>query len=264
MPTVELKIPTLGNRFVDYRDDILGDSYNFGPVLQANKVKYFAFHHSVTTQTAKTDGNWKKECDVIASLHVNGNGWDGIGYRFVICSNGVVAYVGDLSHGGAAVANHNDVIISAVMIGDFTKHLPTDAQIQSAHDLAKWFLEDMPQYPLIVDWDKNVIGHKDAAKIFNEPSIATACPGISWPDDMKWRIKTKTIYTPPSPTPTPVPPTPVPPTTDWKKKYEDEVNAHTATKEAFKKYKEDAAVAQADAVKDALKKLNDKIDAAQK
>lgn len=42
---------------------------------------------------------------------------------------------------------------------------------------------------------------------------------------------------------------PQPPTEDWKKKYEDEVNAHTATKEAFKKYKEDAATDKANAVK---------------
>lgn len=208
MSTVELSIPTLGNRFVDYREGILGDSYNWGPTLQADKVKYFAFHHSVTPQTAKNDGNWKAECDRIASEHVNGNGWGGVGYRFIICSNGVVAYVGDLSHGGSAVANHNDVIISACMIGDFTKQLPTDKQIQSAHDLADWFINHMPQYPLINDWDKSVIGHKDAAVIFNDPSIATACPGSSWPNDMKWRIKTGTVYTP---QPVPTPPVVVPP-----------------------------------------------------
>jgi N-acetylmuramoyl-L-alanine amidase len=50
---------------------------------------------------------------------------------------------------------------------------------------------------------------------------------------------------------------------DWKKKYEDEVNAHTNTKEVFKKYKEDAALDKENAVKDALKKLNDRIDVAQ-
>lgn len=66
------------------------------------------------------------------------------------------------------------------------------------------------------------------------------------------------------PTGTTPTPDPVPPTTDYKKKYEDEVNAHTATKEAFKKFKEDAAVSQEVAVKDALKKLNEKIDSAQK
>lgn len=204
--TVELNIPTLGNRFVDYRQDILGDSFNWGPIINANLVKYFAFHHSVTPQTAKNDGNWKAECDRIAQEHVNGNGWGGVGYRFIICSDGTVAYVGDLSHGGSAVKNHNDSIFSACMIGDFTKELPTDKQIQSAHDLADWFINNMPQYPLIKSFDENVIGHKDAAIIFKEPLIATACPGSSWPNDMKERIKNNIIYTPVLPTPTPTDP----------------------------------------------------------
>ncbi len=205
MNTVELAISTLGNRFVDYRKDILGDSYTWGPLIDASKVKYFAFHHSVTPQTAKNDGNWKAECDRIASEHVNGNGWGGVGYRFIICSNGVVVYVGDLSHGGSAVQNHNDTIFSACMIGDFTKELPTDAQINSAHDLADWFINHMPQYPLISSWD-SIIGHKDAATIFNEPAIATACPGSSWPNDMRERIIQNIIYTPQPPQPSPLPP----------------------------------------------------------
>ena len=201
---INLVIPTLGNRFVDYRQEILGDSFNFGPAINASQVKYFAFHHSVTPQTAKKDGNWKAECDKIADFHVNENGWAGVGYRFIICSNGVVVYVGDLSHGGAAVKNHNDVIFSACMVGDFTKELPTDIQINSAHDLADFFLNSLPQYPLIKDWNENIIGHKDAATIFNDPSIATACPGSSWPVDIKDRIKNNIVYTP-----QPLPPLPV-------------------------------------------------------
>ena len=88
---VNLQIPALKDKFQDYRDDILGDSYNWGPVINPANVKYFAFHHSVTPQTAKKDGNWKAECDRIAQEHVNGNGWGGIGYRFVICSDGTIA-----------------------------------------------------------------------------------------------------------------------------------------------------------------------------
>ena len=85
--SVNLVIPTLGNKFVDYRDPIPGDSYNWGPAIDAGKVKYFSFHHSVTAQTAKNDGNWKAECDKIADLHIDGRKWEGIGYRFLICSD---------------------------------------------------------------------------------------------------------------------------------------------------------------------------------
>ncbi len=130
-----------------------------------------------------------------------------------------MAYVGDLSHGGSAVIGNNDIIFSACMVGDFTKELPTDAQIHSAHDLADWFLHDMPQYPLIISWDTSIIGHKDAYSLLHLPgSTPTACPGTSWPNDMKDRIKDNVPYTP---APTPVPP--VPPTVDYKALYDAEV-----------------------------------------
>lgn len=177
---INLSIPSLGDKFQDYRMDIRGDSFNWGPVVNASKIKYFALHHSVTPQTAKTDGNWKKECDKIADLHIDGRGWAGIGYCFIICSDGTVAYVGDLSHGGSAVGGNNDTIFSACMVGDFTKELPTATQIHSAHILVDWFINHMPQYPLITSWD-NLIGHQDAASILKLPGAEpTACPGTNW------------------------------------------------------------------------------------
>ena len=126
---VNLNITTLGSRFTDYRQDIIGDSFNFGPLHSLDKIKFFFIHHSVTPQ----EGNWKVEADRIAGLHVNGNGWAGVGYHFIIGSDGVVAYVQDISHGGASVLNHNDVLVSCCLVGDFTKQLPTDMQIHSAH-----------------------------------------------------------------------------------------------------------------------------------
>jgi len=169
--SVNISIPELGNKFQDYRDDILGDSYNWGPVINLNEIQYFTFHHSATTQTAKTDGNWKAECDKIAALHVNEHGWDGVAYRFIICSDGTVAYVGDLSHGGSAVANQNNIMFSACLVGNFTKELPTAAQIHSAHLLAKFFLDQLPQYPKLDSWD-DIKGHRDF--------MATTCPGDFW------------------------------------------------------------------------------------
>ena len=203
---VTVAIPELGEKFQDYRQGIPGDSFNWGPVINAQQVDTFTFHHSVTHQTAKNDGNWKKECDAIANLHLN-RGWAGIGYRFVICSDGTVAYVGDLAHGGSGVANHNHHMFSAVMVGDFTKELPTAAQVHSAHLLAKHFLTQMPQYPNLARWDQ-VKGHKDF--------MATACPGANWPNDLRDRVINDHYdgYPDPQPITLPVPqpdPEPTPP-----------------------------------------------------
>lgn len=167
---ISVSIPSLGSKFKDYRDEIVGDSYNWGPVIKPQDIEFFTFHHSVTAQTAKVDGNWKAECDKIANLHL-ARGWGGVGYRFIICSDGTVAYVGDLSHGGSAVGNKNNIMFSACFVGDFTKELPTAAQIHSAHLLAKHFLDNMPAYPKLDSWD-DIKGHRDEQ--------ATTCPGDFW------------------------------------------------------------------------------------
>lgn len=206
---IELVITTLGDKFQDYRDGIPGDSYNWGPVITASNIKYFAFHHSVTAQTAKNDGNWKAECDQIANEHL-AEGWGGVGYRFIICSDGTVAYVGDLSHGGSAVAGNNDIIFSACLVGDFTKELPTAYQIDSANKLMNWFLYNMPQYPNLNSTDQ-VIGHQDAAALLHLPGATpTACPGPAWRDPND-SLKNRIINDHWQGYPSPEPPTQLPP-----------------------------------------------------
>lgn len=210
---VNLSIPELGDKFQDYRVPILGDSFDFGPVISPGNIKYFAFHHSVTPQTAKNDGNWKAECDKIAAIHVKSNGWAGIGYRFIICSDGTVVYVGDLSHGGAAVTNNNNIIFSACLVGDFTKELPTAAQVHAAHLLAKFFLTRAPQYPQLDSWD-DVIGHRDSVELLHLPgATATSCPGSNWRvpgDNLRDRIIQDRWQGYPDPQPVVSQPTPQP------------------------------------------------------
>lgn len=189
---VDLKISSLGAKFQDYRQGIPGDSYQWGPVINANNIRYFTFHHSVTPQT----GNWKAECDQLANIHLRSNGWGGVGYRFAICSDGTVAYIGDLSRGGSAVANHNHEMFSACFIGDFTKlERPNDAQIRGAHLLAKHFLTQMPQYPNLSSWGQ-IKGHKN----FNP----TACPGTNWETGVNFRKLIVEYKEPSDPPPPPV------------------------------------------------------------
>lgn len=115
-------------------------------------------------------------------------------------------------------------MFSACLVGDFTKELPTAAQVHSAHVLAKFFLTHTPQYPNLNNWDQ-VIGHQDAANLLKLPGAEpTACPGSNWRtpgDNLRDRIlndrwqgypgpQSPETQTPPSP-PTPQPqPTPQP------------------------------------------------------
>lgn len=222
----------------DYRDEIWGDSFNWSWVRPWSQIQGILIHHSVTKHDATPDD--------IALLH-KARGWAGIGYHFVIDKAGVVYYVGDISTARAHVENKNEKFLGICMIGDFTKHLPSDEQIKSAHDICKYFFFQTPSLPTLKGWDQ-LGGHKDQQ--------STACPGTSWPDDMRQRIIDRRIYSPVNPEPTP--PTPTPPATNWEQKYNDE---HAAFEDYKKRFNEDT---QKKAVEEAVTILNTRIDNAQR
>lgn len=202
MADTPLYIPTLvqRNKWRDYRMPIWGNSYTWSWERRWEEVKYVVIHHSVTNPS----GDTKRDVDYIAQLHQN-RGWGGIGYHFVITDDGTVWYVGDISTARANVADKNELVIGICLVGDFTKTNPTDEQILSAHDLCKFFIDDMPQLVNVNDWSA-LRGHQDLQ--------ATQCPGSSWDNveggSMKWRIENRVPYTPqPAPEPT----------IDWEKRY---------------------------------------------
>lgn len=172
MAKIDLNIPSLGNRFVDIRDTIPGDSYNWSWTRPLSQVKYLAIHH-----TAAPDTQTPTE---IANFHINNNGWGGIGYHFLISKDGTVYYVGDISTARANVANLNDQVIGICLIGNFMAGVtPTDEQIDYANKLCDFFINNYPDLFNVDSWD-DVKGHKEL------PGQATACPGDSWPN---WKNK---------------------------------------------------------------------------
>lgn len=160
----------------DYRMGIWGNSYTWSWIRPWSQLKYLVIHHTVTSHDATPDD--------IALLH-RARGWSGIGYHLVITKDGTVHYVGDVATARANVLNKNEQVIGITIVGDFTKHLPSDEQIKSAHDLCKYFLTEVPSIPTLNSWDQ-VVGHKDLQ--------ATQCPGTSWPDDMRQRIIDRRVY----------------------------------------------------------------------
>lgn len=230
-------------KWQDDRQTIWGDSFNWSWVRPWNQLQGILIHHSVTKHEATADD--------VALLH-KARGWGGIGYHFVITKDGVVHYVGDISTARAHVENKNEKFIGICMIGDFTKHLPSDEQIMSAHDLVKFFLTETPSLPTLNNWNQ-LGGHKDQQ--------ATACPGSSWPNDMRQRIIDRRIYSPVTP---PTPPVVTPPATNWEQKFKDEEKAHIETKNQFEEYKKQwNQDKQNEAVNNAKRELNQKIDKAQ-
>ncbi len=187
MAKTDLTIPSLGNKFVDLRDSIPGDSYNWSWVRPLSQVNYLAIHH-----TAGPDTQTPEE---IANYHINNNGWGGIGYHFLIAKDGTVFYVGDISTARANVANLNEQVLGICLIGNFTEgRIPSNQQLDSAHKLCDFFINDYPDLSNVASWDK-VRGHKEL------PGQSTTCPGDNWPS---WRIQIVegvggTVPTPPPP-----------------------------------------------------------------
>ncbi len=172
MAKTDLSIPSLGNKFVDIRDSIPGDSYNWSWVRPLSQVNYLAIHH-----TAGPDTQTPEE---IANYHINNNGWGGIGYHFLIAKDGTVFYVGDISTARANVANLNEQVLGICIIGNFTQgRVPSNEQLDSCHELCDFFINNYPDLVNVTSWDK-VRGHKEL------PGQSTTCPGDNWPS---WRIQ---------------------------------------------------------------------------
>lgn len=204
-----------GFKFDDYRADILGDSYNWSFARNLSQVIKLAIHHSVTDPTPGQSA--RGQADVIASEHVNGRGWGGVGYHFIVAKDGTVMYVGDIGTGRANITNNNEKIIAICLVGDFTKELATQEQIIATHHLVNYFLTERPDIENINTWD-DVIGHKEAAGLW--PSATpTECPGSNWKvagDNLYSRLKDNRYNGYPrasqnSPVPAPEQPKPIPP-----------------------------------------------------
>lgn len=196
MSDTPLYIPKLIERkkFTDYRQPIWGDSFNWHWERTTKEIRYLVIHHSVTKHEATPDD--------IALLH-KARGWGGIGYHFVITKDGHVYYVGDVGTARANVGGLNEKVIGILLVGDFTRHLPSDEQILSAHDLCKFFLDQTPVWPNLTTWEEVMVGHKELN--------ATACPGADWKETASSlfnRIRGRIPYTPQPPTPEPTDPKP--------------------------------------------------------
>lgn len=171
MSKTDISILSLGDKFVDLRDSISGDAYNFSWVRPLLQVQYLAIHHSATSDLQTPEQ--------IAQTHINNNGWGGIGYHFLIDKDGFVYYVGDISTARANVANLNEQVLGICLIGNFIQgNFPTNEQIDSAHKLCNFFINEYPDLENVNSWDK-VRGHKEL------PSQSTICPGDDW---SVWRI----------------------------------------------------------------------------
>lgn len=138
------------------------------------KVNKIVIHHS---------GKDHHSIETIRHIHVNLNGWEEIGYHFVI-GNGIDSIDGELYNTrsteflGAHVKGYNLDSIGICLIGNLDEHKPTKEQIKTLTNLIQKLII---QYNLKIT---DVLGHREF------PLVTKTCPGKKFDmDELRELIK---------------------------------------------------------------------------
>jgi len=123
----------------------------------SGKINKIIIHHSASAQTTTVQN--------IRDWHVNGNGWDDVGYHYVINVHGIRNHCRPTQYMGAHTNGHNDNSIGICLIGNnvVAGHEWNKAQVNSLHRLVQ-------SLNVVFDFP-TVFGHRD----LNE---GTLCPGF--------------------------------------------------------------------------------------
>lgn len=124
-------------------------------------IKRLVIHHSASAASTTAEA--------MARYHIDHHGWPGIGYHFVVTTDGTIQYVNDHTLITYGVSGQNDDTVHICMVGDFTGITPPEAQLAATRKLIDNYRHAMGQpYP--------VVGHSDIGD--------SSCPGDTWPS---WR-----------------------------------------------------------------------------
>ncbi len=148
----------------------------------ATPTKHCIVHHSAANSG---DTNYTQLVRSIYTYHTQGNGWDDIGYNYIITANGAVyagrepdsAGIEQDNVQGAHFCGKNQYTMGVCLVGDLETNEPTDTQVNALIALLKWkFKKDnlnpylsiphpTPADPKLIQ----LAGHRDGCN--------TACPG---------------------------------------------------------------------------------------
>ncbi|MDP2673257.1 MAG: peptidoglycan recognition family protein [Nanoarchaeota archaeon] len=110
------------------------------------EVKFIAVHHS-----QRSIDSLKR----IKNLHIKINGWEDIGYHYLIDKKGRLQKGRSKKFIGAHVFGHNKNSLGICLIGNFDKEKPTKKQIQT---LIKFLKDKIKKHKIPI---KNILGHRE-------------------------------------------------------------------------------------------------------
>ncbi len=140
-------------------------------------VTHLIVHHSATSNTA---ADWAAVVRSFWDFHVFGNGWDDIGYNWLVDPNGVLYEGRGDNLLGAHFSGVNGGTMGVCVIGDFTDVTPTVEAKAMLTQLLAWKACDVDIDPLGSAIHASsglnlnrISGHRDGP-------LPTACPGDSF------------------------------------------------------------------------------------
>lgn len=149
------------------------------------QADHIIVHHSAGTNSSN---DWPAVVSYIWDLHVNTNGWDDIGYNWLIDPEGIIYEGRGDSVQGAHFSCMNGNTTGICLIGNFTSIKPTDSAIVSLIEMVAWEGCDKNIAPAATTYHSssqlmlpNVAGHRhgNASTAPNSCAVGTACPGDS-------------------------------------------------------------------------------------
>ncbi len=157
---------------------LTGDIYI--PPAVYTKVTHLIVHHSAGTNTSS---NWPAVVAAIFDFHVNTNGWQDVGYNWLIDPNGVVyeGRGGGDNVRGAHMCGYNNNTSGICLLGNFVAAEPANEMIVALSKLLSWKAckenispagsSNIVSYPGIM---QHISGHRDGCA----PNY-TECPGTN-------------------------------------------------------------------------------------
>ena len=119
------------------------------------EIKTIVIHHSGNTDTVEN----------IRKLHVETNGWDDIGYHFMIDRKGSLILGRETEKAGAHVYGYNEDSIGVCLLGNFDKETLNEKQLKMLNWLINMLLNEFSLSK------EDVKFHRDF------PDVNKSCPG---------------------------------------------------------------------------------------
>lgn len=150
----------------------------FRPPATYTNVTHLIVHHSAGTNISN---NWAAVVAAIFDYHVNGNGWQDVGYNWLIDPNGILyeGRGGGEDVRGAHMCGYNNNTMGVCILGNFNLINASDAAVEKLEQLLAWKAckeklnplgsADIYSHPGHM---KHISGHKDGC----QPGY-TECPG---------------------------------------------------------------------------------------